>query len=112
MDERILTAFRVRAPVVTASRRLARTLRHQYGELMTVRGAAAWETPAVLPWTAWLGELWEELQFTTPNPPVKLVAWQEWALWDGIIHRSPQARDLLQAGAAAAAVQNSWALVQ
>ena len=110
MDERILTALRARVPVVTASRRLARTLRHQYGELMTARGAAAWETPTVLPWTAWLGALWEELQFTTPNPPVRLDAWQEWALWDSIIRRSPQANDLLQAGAAAAAVQKSWAL--
>jgi hypothetical protein len=99
MDERILTAIRARIPVITASRRLARTLRHQYGELMTARGAAAWETPAVLPWTAWLDSLWEELQFSTPEPPVRLDTWQEWALWDGIIRRSPQASDLLQAGA-------------
>jgi probable DNA repair protein len=110
MDERILTALCARVPVVTANRRLARTLRHQYDEVMSARGAAAWETPTVLPWAAWLGALWEEFQFSTADPPVRLDAWQEWALWDSIIRRSPQASDLIQAGAAAAAAQKSWAL--
>lgn len=110
MDERILTALREKVPVVTASHRLARTFLHQYGEIQTGRGAAAWESPTVLPWTAWLGTLWEEFQFTTPNPPVRLDAWQEWVLWDTVIRHSPQASELLQVGAAVTAIQNSWAL--
>ena len=110
MDERILNALREGVPVITASQRLARSLRHQFGEWMTGQGATAWETPVVMPWGAWLGTLWEEYQFSSPNPPVRLTQWQEWTLWDGIIRRSPQASDLLQAGAAAVAVQHSWAL--
>ncbi len=110
MDEQILNALRVRIPVVTAGDRLARSLRREYATLQTGQGAAVWETPAVLSWKAWLGALWEEHQCGAAKPPVLLDEWQEWALWDGIIRRSPQANALLQAGAAATAVQSSWAL--
>ena len=110
MDERVLSALREKVPVVTAGHRLARTFLHQYSELQASRGVSAWESPTVLPWTAWLGTLWEEFQFTTPNPPVRLDAWQEWVLWDTIIRHSPQASELLQVGAAVTAIQNSWAL--
>src|SRR5581483_12351764 len=108
MHEGILIAIRGSVPIVTASQRLARTLRLQYNELQTERGVAAWEAPTILSWTAWLATLWEEFQFTAPNPPVRLDAWQEWVLWDGMIRRSPQASQLLQVGATATAVQKSW----
>ena len=110
MDDRIATALGAGVPVVTASRRLSRALLHQFNELQNVRGVAVWESPAIQPWTAWLDSLWEKFQFTLPNPPARLDTWQEWALWDGIISGSPGANELLQAGAAAAAAQNSWRL--
>jgi hypothetical protein len=110
MDDRISIALGAGIPVVTASRRLARALRHQFNELQTARGVAVWESPVILPWTAWLDSLWERFQFAVPNPPARLDTWQEWALWDRIISGSPRANELLQAGAVAAAVQNSWQL--
>jgi probable DNA repair protein len=110
MDDRIFAALCAGVPVITASRRLARALRYQFNELQNARGATAWESPLILPWTAWLDALWEEFQFTVTNPPARLDRWQEWALWDRIVRRSPQAAEMLQVGAVAATVQNSWAL--
>lgn len=110
MDDRIFTALRAGVPVITASRRLTRALRHQFNELQNARGAAVWESPVILPWTAWQDGLWEEFQFAAPNPPARLDTWQEWALWDRIISSSPRASELLQPGAVAATVQNSWRL--
>jgi hypothetical protein len=108
MDDRISTALSAGIPVITAGRRLARVLRHRFNEFQHAQGAAVWESPQVLPWSAWVDTLWAEFQFTATNPPARLDNWQEWALWDAIVRNSPQARDLLQAGSVAAAVQSSW----
>ena len=108
MDDRIFAALCAGVPVITASRRLARALRYQFNELQNAQGTAVWESPQVLPWSAWVDTLWAEFQFTSTTPPARLGTWQEWALWDAIVRNSPQARDLLQAGAVAAAVQSSW----
>jgi hypothetical protein len=110
MNERILAGLADGATVVTGSRRLARMLRHEYDELQRARGAAAWETPSIMPWTGWIGSLWEDFQFTAQDPPTRLGAWQEWALWNSIIRRSPQSAELLLPASAASAAQKAWAL--
>ena len=40
--------------MVTATRRLSRELRRQHDRAMAASGHAAWETPDILPWGAWI----------------------------------------------------------
>jgi ATP-dependent helicase/nuclease subunit B len=110
MDERILSALREGATVVTASRRLARVFRTQYGEGQRAVGARAWETPNILPWNAWLDALWEEHLFVSASPLVRLGPWQESILWQAAVEGDAGAAILLQQAAAAAEAQAAWTL--
>ncbi len=110
MHERILDALTGGVSVITGNARLARRLHSEFDARQKARGLAAWPSVPILPWTAWLSSLWEEYQFAAIGPPVRLGRWQEWAHWDRIVRSAPNADDLLQAAATAAAAQQTWAL--
>jgi probable DNA repair protein len=110
MDEHIFDALAAGVPVITRGARLARVLRNEFDTAQVASGAAAWQSATVMSWTAWMSALWEEYQYATPESAVRLGPWQEWTLWDGMVRSSAEAGELLQAGAAAAAAQQSWAL--
>ncbi|MCC7259323.1 MAG: PD-(D/E)XK nuclease family protein [Gammaproteobacteria bacterium] len=44
--------------VVTANNRLARSLVLAFDRARRAQGRRAWESPAILPWTAWIEQLW------------------------------------------------------
>ena len=46
------------ATLVTPNNRLARRLASTYADAQRTRGARCWETPRILPWSAWSGECW------------------------------------------------------
>ena len=110
METRVLKALEERATVVTGSHRLARVLRQEYNAIRKERDDAAWETPSVLPWRAWMSALWEDHQFGIDNPPVLLDSWQERVLWEHAVLESEESSELLQMNATAAAAQEAWAL--
>jgi ATP-dependent helicase/nuclease subunit B len=110
MDERISTALAAGATVVTAARRLARTLTRQYNAEQEARGATAWHAPAILPWGGWVMALWEDYLYNADSPGALLGQWQERALWERVLAEAPESSELLQVSATAAAAQDAWNL--
>ena len=53
-------ALQDRGTIVTANRRLARTLRQEYSAQQVTAGIAAWETPRIHAWPDWLRSMLEE----------------------------------------------------
>ena len=102
------------ATLVTASRRLARVLNERANAIQRARGREAWLAPAILPWSAWLGELWNDLLFleAAEPPPVRLDENQERAVWERAIEGSPDTSELLELGATADAAAEAWELMQ
>lgn len=56
--EAVLDSLAQGASVVTANNRLARSLALAYNRRQRAAGLKAWRAPAILPWQAWLAELW------------------------------------------------------
>ncbi|MFB3827359.1 MAG: PD-(D/E)XK nuclease family protein [Bryobacteraceae bacterium] len=97
------------ATVVTAGNRLARTLRERFHSWQRERGLAAWPSPAILPWHAWMDALWEERLYSrSAPPPVRINAARELVLWEEAVRESGE---LLEPAAAAAGAQEAWALL-
>jgi ATP-dependent helicase/nuclease subunit B len=103
-------ALRSGATVVTATRRLARTLKAEYA-----RGtdAASWPTPDVLPWPAWLRASYLELRdfglLSEPRPCLDDT--QAAALWEAVLAEDPTAGALLMPASAAQGCQEAWSLL-
>lgn len=96
------------ACVVTANQRLARYLRGEYDARQRAAGRRVWDTPQVLPWSAWLAQLW--VQRTAGEGQVLLSAAQELVLWERIIAESAQASGLMQIEATARLAREAWQL--
>ena len=107
-----LEQARAGATLVTASRRLARTLQEQLNARERAAGRAAWEAPAILPWSAWLGELWNALVYSGQPAPLRLDENQEAAVWERVIAGAPGGDGLLQLAATARAAAATWELVR
>ena len=110
--EDALEQARTGATLVTASRRLARTLRERSNALRRAAGLDVWEAPAILPWSAWLGELWNELVYSGQPAPLRLDEQQETAVWERVIAGSPGGDGLLQLAATARAARETWEMVR
>lgn len=99
------------ALIVTATRRLARRLQAEHARAMREPG---WDTPAVVPWSAWLQSTYADLRdfgaLATPQPC--LDDWQSAALWEEAFHADPVAGTLLMAGGAVDGFRDAWRLVQ
>ena len=99
------------ATVLTPTERLSRELTRQFGEAQRKRGAAAWPTPDILPFDAFLGRLWRDWLFTAagPSAPVLLNSLQERALFEKAIAECERDRPL-QIAATARAALKGWQL--
>lgn len=83
--------------VVTVNRRLARNLQRAHDARRRIElGDTAWESPDILPWSAWLARLWEGLMGVDEHSAVVLDPVQEQAVWEQVIGA---ARDALPGGA-------------
>ncbi len=111
----VLAEARAGATIVTASKRLARLLHERYDADAAQQGRAAWVAPGILPWSAWLGRLWEAALYSdgagAMSVPVRIGPESERALWERIIAGSPDADALLQIPATAEASASAWELM-
>jgi probable DNA repair protein len=92
--------------LVVPSRQRAAAVRLAYTAAMLARGAGVWDSPDILPWSAWLRRL-EDLQPAADVECRQLNAVEEWLLWresaqlasdDGaLLSATSQARVLQQA---------------
>ncbi|MFW5901686.1 MAG: hypothetical protein ACOCTS_01470, partial [Thermodesulfobacteriota bacterium] len=107
------------AALVTANRRLARKMAGDYAAYMAASNRAAWETPRILPYGAWVSALYEALLFNLDKHPDQSGAYswpeplseqQERWVWAGVVRDSEYGSRLLQASAAAKTAQQAWAI--
>ena len=71
--------------VLTSNPRAARTLRAHYGLWQQKNNQAAWRTPQISTWDAWLAEMWNELLMAGVTQQAVLTTSQERQLWQEII---------------------------
>lgn len=95
------------ATLITATRRLARALRQAHAERQRELGLTCWETPAILPWDAWINDLARELL-----PPGRLPtpAQEQW-LWERALRDCGADDGLLQLPPAASTAREAWRLL-
>ncbi len=79
--EKVSHALRDGSRVVAASARAARFLRQAYAEQQRASGLEMWASPRISDWESWITELWQELTFVAPEPPLLLGPIQERFLW-------------------------------
>jgi ATP-dependent helicase/nuclease subunit B len=105
----LIAALESGQTVVTATRRLARALQAAYA-----RGSSApsWDTPEVLPWSAWVQDTFRRLRdfATIAESRACLDDWQSAALWDESLASDPAAAGLLMPAAAVEGFREAWRL--
>lgn len=96
--------------VVTSNRRLARSLGAEFDRYQTELSRTVWETPQILPYTAFVATLYDSAQHDPdlPSMPTPLTAAQERALWEAVV--SDSELGMLSSAAGAALAANAWAL--
>ena len=96
--------------VVTSNRRLARSLGVEFDRYQTERGRTVWETPRIVPFSAFVATLYDVAQHDPDlkSLPAPLTAAQERALWEAVVSDSELGMLSPEAGAALAA--RTWTL--
>ena len=98
--------------ILTANRRLARSLAQEHDEVRRRSGLSAWARPRIVPFGPWLQSLWSDAVLAGAVTPVLLSALQEESIWEGIIRNSESGRDLLQPREAAHEASEAWGLLR
>lgn len=98
------------ALLVTANQRAARFLRRQYAIHMQSRGIAAWASPNILPWDAWLASLWQQLVLAGMEDRLLLSTAQEFQALESVIEL-PATDGSLSAHSLAELAQQAWQLL-
>jgi len=97
------------ALVITSNTRAARNLKRAFAERQLDRKVAAWQSPEILPWSAWLKRLWHEHIFRAPGQFTALLDdRQERIVWERIIAGD---RSVLDASLLAAQCSRAWKLL-
>jgi probable DNA repair protein len=107
MDD-VLAALRAGAVLVTVNNRLARHWRAAFAK-SAAQDATLWPTPQIIPWGAWLRQLWADASWLDPDAPMLLEPAQAALLWQSIVERD--SAPLLQSRASARLAQDAWRLL-
>jgi ATP-dependent helicase/nuclease subunit B len=99
------------ATIITANRRLSRSLHRDYSLLRLRSGHTHWPAPRILPFSGWLASLWRDALYAgAPDTPLLLDSWQERLIWLSAISSSPEAEHLLQLDATAVSARRAFQL--
>jgi len=109
MNEPVLEAAARGATLVTPNKRLAREIVALHDRAMLASGARAWPAARVLPWQAFIAELWQQaLDAGLSLPPHRLDARQAAHLWQRIVAADLDDVPLLDAATSAALAAEAW----
>lgn len=111
MDDAWIRALRDGACLLTANRRLARQLREQHDRARLAAGETVWESPTILPWSAWLRRCWQEAVLDGGDPRWVLEPLAARAVWERVITGSAAASMLLRAAEVAPQAMEAWRLL-
>ncbi|HWR53262.1 MAG TPA: PD-(D/E)XK nuclease family protein [Bryobacteraceae bacterium] len=106
-----LEAVRGGAALITANRRLSRTLRERYNAARIAAGERVWEAPQIVPIGPWLSTLWEQRVYRTAGVPLVLTEEQEQSIWEAVVRATPESESVLSVSATATAAASSWGLM-
>jgi len=102
------------ASLITVNRRLSRNILHRYHLQAQAHGLSLWETPDILPWSAWTARTMEQSTYLYPTKtyPLALSQDQELILWEMVIRNSEHAQGLLHLSHTADQAAKAWTLFQ
>ncbi len=97
--------------LITATTRLSRELRQEYDRAQVTAGRSSWPTAHILPFTAWLSEVWDDWLYEgrAENDLRLLRPSEERVIWEDIV-RSQADNLLLEVPATAGAALDAWNL--
>jgi len=100
--------------VITSNPRAARTLRSGHSLWQQKNKKAAWRTPRILTWDAWLAEMWDALCVSGATQQVLVTLTQERLLWQSILRAEDDlaAGPILHSDSLAALAQESHHLLE
>jgi len=98
--------------LVTATQRIASHLHYRYAREQSESGLTAWESPSILSWQVWLSRFWNEYTVAGHGDRVLLTAQQQLAVWQQLLSRSAQAKQLFNTMSAARRAVDAWTLCQ
>ncbi len=109
-NEDILSKLDQGVTVITGNQRLAHVLRQQHGRAAIIKNMKTWLTPQILPWSAWLQGLYEEVLVSGELSEFKhlLTQQQERTIWQEIIAAELPFQLMNRA---ALQVQKAWQLI-
>ncbi|HVE89183.1 MAG TPA: PD-(D/E)XK nuclease family protein [Burkholderiaceae bacterium] len=98
------------AVCVTSNRRLARSLAAEFDYYQVERSRTVWQTPQILPFTAFVASLLDNALHDPDlkSVPVPLTSVQERALWEAVV--SDSELGVLSSAAGAALAADAWSL--
>lgn len=96
------------AVAVTSTARAARSLSQRYRNWKSANGEAAWKTPQILAWDAWLEALWHIAVASGIESRVLLTETQEQELWRQILGADSAAQQTLSVERLAEMAQQAW----
>ena len=94
--------------VLTVNSRLARYIERCYEQRKVSQGQLIWETPEILPFSAWLQRCWSELLDVAPPAEILLSEEQERIVWEDVLNHSAEKGNLLWTDSAAQRARNAW----
>jgi probable DNA repair protein len=102
--------------LITVNRRLSRVLRSEFDRARLAAGEVVWESPDMLPYSAWIQRCWNDFVARADGPvPTLLSADQDLCLWETIISEYPLPDgqpSLLHAADTARNARAAWALLR
>lgn len=111
LDE-LFEQLRSGATLLTVNNRLAKRFNTDFNEHMESQGHQVWQTPDVLPLSAWLHNQVEALGDSGQHQKRFLSAHQEFRLWTDIIKPDAWQIYMMQPSAIARPVQQAWQLLK
>lgn len=110
MSSLLINALETGATVLTVNRRLARHVRQHYAGQQQAQGKRVWQTPQVLPWTAWIEQRWDEMGFIDPAQARYrlLTDAQAEVVWESVIRDSAVGQGLLSISATVRSAMQAW----
>jgi ATP-dependent helicase/nuclease subunit B len=92
--------------VVTANRRLARSLISEFGRMQIAAGSEVWRSPSIFSWQAWIGERLDSVS-ALEDLPTRINSHHSQVLWERCLAREIH-DPLLNLGALVSQAQDTW----
>ena len=114
-EKKAWNLLEAKAVLLTVNQRLSRYLVSRFNQHQVDTGKKVWETPDILPYTAWLGRTYDQARYLVDKEvsgtlKIRLSSVQERVVWEQVINASESASVLLRIPETAKAAAQAWEL--